>query len=161
MKIKIINYPNYLIEDTGAIYLIRSRRKVTVLDKKGYEHVTLSNKGTKTTFLIHRLVAIHFIPNPNNLPQINHKDGNKRNNCKENLEWVTGSTNIKHAFENGLSSYKGEKNGKAKLTEYAVKQIKLKIAKKIKLKDIANEYNVHPNTISEIKRGIKWKHINL
>ena len=52
--------------------------------------------------LIHRLVAFAFIPNPNNLSDINHKDGNKENNCIENLEWISKSQNTLHAYQTGL-----------------------------------------------------------
>lgn len=83
---------------------VKSKKNKPHLNKKtGYYQIILSkNKKTKM-FLLHRLVAITFIPNPNKLPQINHKDGNKQNNCVDNLEWCTCSENIKHAFANNLN----------------------------------------------------------
>lgn len=68
----------------------------------GYFHVQLYKGGKSSTKLIHRLVAEAFIPNPDNLPQINHRDGNKANNRFDNLEWVTVSENQKHAIKLGL-----------------------------------------------------------
>lgn len=63
-------------------------------DKNGYLHVTLCDKSTnKKKFKIHRLVATMFIPNPNNLPQVNHKDEDKQNNKFDNLEWCTNRYN--------------------------------------------------------------------
>jgi len=69
----------------------------------GYLQVCLHNKTNKKFRLIHRLVGETFIPNPLNYPQINHKDGNKQNNCVGNLEWVTASQNILHSFQTGLN----------------------------------------------------------
>ena len=69
----------------------------------GYYRVTLA-RGRKNTkqFYLHRLIAQHFIPNPNNLPEINHKDGNKLNNSIDNLEWCTYQENTCHAYKHGL-----------------------------------------------------------
>lgn len=69
----------------------------------GYYRVPLTNREhIRKYYLVHRLVAENFIENPKNLPQINHKDGNKENNAVDNLEWCTVSFNIKHAYETGL-----------------------------------------------------------
>lgn len=67
-----------------------------------YYHVTLYKEGQGKTFHIHRLLAEHFIPNPKNLPQVNHKNGIKTDNKIKNLEWVSHLENMKHASENGL-----------------------------------------------------------
>lgn len=63
---------------------------------KGYVRIDLSNGGVRKRFLIHRLVATAFLPNPKNLPQVNHKDENKTNNCADNLEWCTNDYNINY-----------------------------------------------------------------
>ena len=83
-----------------------SNRRQRILIKHicmhGYEFIRLSKNNTPKAMKVHRLVAIHFIPNDKNKPCINHKDGNKKNNCVENLEWVTQSENVIHAFATGL-----------------------------------------------------------
>jgi hypothetical protein len=70
---------------------------------KGYAGVTLSNGKNKIYPNVHRLVALAFIPNPNNKPCVNHIDNNKQNNCVSNLEWVTWAENIQHAHDNGFA----------------------------------------------------------
>lgn len=74
------------------------------VDKLGYFVISLrlNSKRTPKVLRIHRLVAITFLPNYNNLPQVNHIDGNKLNNNITNLEWCTSSHNMKHAYENNL-----------------------------------------------------------
>lgn len=71
-------------------------------DKKGYLRVRATIQREKMCFKVHREVAKAFIQNPNGLPQVNHKDGNKKNNSAENLEWVSNEENARHAIENGL-----------------------------------------------------------
>lgn len=69
----------------------------------GYLRVALFKDSHCKNYLVHRLVAEHFITNPDNKPQINHKDGNKENNVWTNLEWNTSKENNMHAFKNGLN----------------------------------------------------------
>lgn len=84
-----------------AKYTLKERKSFGYKDKKGYLNFDFRRKGGKTV-KVHRLVAETFIPNPNNLPQINHKDGNKQNNCVKNLEWCDNSYNQIHAHKTGL-----------------------------------------------------------
>lgn len=72
-------------------------------DSKGYVTAHLTDGRTKAPVRLHRLVAQAFVPNPDNLPQVNHIDGNKRNNAAANLEWVTDAQNKQHALEHGLA----------------------------------------------------------
>lgn len=81
-------------------------RKGTILkprvNRNGYMRVTMHKGGKVNTEVIHRCVAVAFIPNPEELPQVNHKDGNKRNNNVSNLEWCTSMENMHHAAQKGL-----------------------------------------------------------
>ena len=80
-----------------------------------YLSVDLRKINKRKTFQVHRMVAEAFIPNPNNLEQVNHKDGNKLNNVVDNLEWCTCSENVKHAYKNQLmKARKGIKNTRSK-----------------------------------------------
>jgi len=72
------------------------------LDRAGYSTVRLNKNGQYSTQFVHRLLAATFIPNPNNKPFINHINGIKTDNRLENLEWVTHSENIRHAYKTGL-----------------------------------------------------------
>lgn len=88
-------------KDGGTRYTKLYIKKLTV-GWHGYMYVSLSKNGIQKTCLLHRVVADTFIPNPDKLPAINHKDGNKKNNHVENLEWCTDSENQIHASMNGL-----------------------------------------------------------
>ena len=76
--------------------LIKEKILTPRKDKKGYLYVGLSKDGVQRKFSIHRLVAIAFIPNPDNLPQVNHKDENKEHNWEDNLEWCTNIYNCNY-----------------------------------------------------------------
>ena len=90
---------------SGHPNIIRGRLLAHTITSFGYCNVTLSDVNhNQKRYGVHRLVAMAFIPNPENKPQVNHKDGNKLNNCVDNLEWVTGWENQYHAVINGLTS---------------------------------------------------------
>ena len=97
--------PDYMISDHGRVLSFKGRSKLILCAKimgTGYETVILPNKGVCIEYKIHRLVAKAFIPNPEQLPQINHLDGNTMNNHVSNLEWCDAYTNMMHAIRTGL-----------------------------------------------------------
>lgn len=79
-----------------------SKTLLTETTKDNYQRIVLMKEGVKTKYQAHRLVALAFIPNPDNKPFINHIDGNKSNNNADNLEWCTASENVTHADITGL-----------------------------------------------------------
>lgn len=82
--------------------LIGHNIKLSKNIKTGYLECNLCKDGLTHTKAVHRLVAETFIPNPDNKPQVNHKDGNKLNNNVDNLEWCTAAENVRHAIDNNL-----------------------------------------------------------
>lgn len=94
---------DYLITESGQVYSVIRRIFLSPQMKKGYQSVTLAINGKQKPIYVHRLVALAYVPNPNNLPIPNHKDGNKLNNHYTNFEWVTNPKNVQHAFDTGLN----------------------------------------------------------
>ena len=94
------NYPNHFISDTGRIYSQAGGKNLRQLkpfmDAGGYMRINLERRKT---FSLHRLIAIHFIPNPENKPQVNHINGDKTDNDIRNLEWMTDRENKYHAWK--------------------------------------------------------------
>lgn len=163
----IKNYKDYQISDLGRVKSLpkKFRRKERILKynigKGGYYRVPLSKNGKTKKYLVSRLVAIHFINNKNNLPEVNHKDGNKANNKTSNLEWITPKGNILHAFKNKLRIMpKGEKCSWSKLTEVQVKDIRKrwKIGA-FNMRELSEYFKVHKTTIWEIIHRKIWRHI--
>lgn len=111
---KIPNFP-YWISRNGVVHNGKKEMSPYLINS-GYMCIDLVNELGKTKFLVHRLVAEVFVSNIDNKPIVNHKDGNKLNNCVDNLEWCTNSENILHAREIGLNPYNlptlGIKKGK-------------------------------------------------
>ena len=151
---KTLSIDDYIITKDGKI--INKKRGNTLkpqLNGKGYLRVSI---GKKLQF-VHRLVAEKYIPNPNNLPQVNHKDGNKLNNSVDNLEWVSNQENRNHALKNNLHLC-GEKCSWSKLTEQDVYYILDNYPKKT-IKDLALKFGVNRNTISDIIHHRSWKQL--
>lgn len=94
---EIEGYNNYMISNDGQIYSISRKILIKPLTEDlGYKRVLLQKNSKGAKFYIHRLVAIAYIPNPENYDLVNHKDSNKHNNTVENLEWCSASMNMKH-----------------------------------------------------------------
>lgn len=98
-------YPGYYVSKCGEIYSDKAKSWKTKTPNKGYYSTQFFNRKTKKSksVCIHRLVANKFIPNPENKPFVNHKNGNKLDNCVDNLEWCTRSENAVHAYKIGLN----------------------------------------------------------
>lgn len=92
----------YIITENGELFNSKTKRWYKGTIVAGYKRYDLTVDGKKYSRQVHRLVAEAFIPNPNNLPVVNHIDGNKLNNNINNLEWVTYSENLSHAYNTGL-----------------------------------------------------------
>jgi hypothetical protein len=111
---------------------------------------------------IHRLVAEAFVPNPEDKPEVNHKNGIKSQNNAENLEWVTKSENILHSYRVlGRKPVKcrGSKSGRAKLTEQQIPEIRRFLKLGFTNARIGSMFGVSENTISFIKNRKSWTHV--
>lgn len=153
---------SYQVSDMGRVASKKLSDKIILkssLDSDGYKQVVLSKNNIQKTIKVHRLVALAFIDNPDNLPQINHLDGDKSNNKTDNLEWISISDNISHAFRTGLKvSLKGSQIGNSVLIEKDVKNIR-NLKGKISNKEIAEQYRVSTATVSNILNLKSWRHI--
>jgi len=158
----ILGYENlYSISKNGEVLSNNGKKLKTEITKFGYCRCALYSNGNTKRFAIHRLVAMAFIPNPENKPQVNHKDGNKKNNCVENLEWVTASENIFHAFKNGLRKpTDGIINGMAKLSNDDVLSIRKTYSEgNISQQKIGELYGVQQSCIQRIVSKKRWASI--
>jgi|ERR1039458_423185 hypothetical protein len=107
---RIAKYPDYAVSSDGRVMRVTTEAntrpglilKPSCCGKSRYPAVLLYRDGKRKLCTLHRLVAEAFIPNPENKPQVNHRDGRKTNNKYLNLEWATASENRKHAFAAGL-----------------------------------------------------------
>jgi hypothetical protein len=157
MKMKLKTFPEYSIDTEGNVYSKKGKKLKPVYSGQGrYYRVSLSKDKKITHKYIHRLVAETFIENPENKYSVNHIDGNKNNNNVLNLEWATGSEQNNHAYINKLK-LAGESCNLSKLTEKQVREIRSK--PNVKLKILAEEYNVSIGLISLIRRNLVWRHI--
>lgn len=131
----------------------------TFSSNNSYCQLDLFHDTVRERVLVHRLVAIVFIPNLENKPFVNHIDGNKQNNCVDNLEWVTPSENSIHAIETGLV-LRGEEKSSAKLTTADVLAIQEGFRLGVKDFELAEHYGVTSGVISSIRLGKTWKHVS-
>lgn len=149
----------YEVSNCGRIKTLKKKEhKIVRLipDNKGYYRYSLYKNGKNYTVKIHRLVAQHFIPNPDNKPQVNHINGIKIDNRVENLEWMTNEENMHHSKINNLRKGKMpscEKHKNAKLTNKDVEYIRQNYKKNCRQfggDALAKLYGVHISTIIDV-----------
>lgn len=162
---EIKNYPKYYITEDGQVWSEKTHKFLTFKDVNGYNKVELFNNGKRKYVFVHRLVAEAFIPNPDNLPCINHKDENRKNNKVENLEWCT--TEYNNSYGDRIEKIRDKllnKNGKSiAMCDKDTEEI-IKIFPSI---SEAGRYlnRNHSNIIATLKGrqktcyGYKWKYI--
>ncbi len=121
----------------------------------GYPQISLWKKEVAKYISIHRLVAIHFIPNPNNLPQVLHKDDNAKNPKWDNLEWGTQSKNIQDAADRGRG-FRGAMNGNSKLKNEDIPKIRQLISEGVPSRKIAKMFGVTKTPILWIRNNKSW-----
>lgn len=151
----------FLVNEDGVVK--NKEGKVYAIQNGRYKYYRLWNGQKDKTVLLHRIVAICFIPNPNKYPVVNHKDGNKHNNSINNLEWCNQKHNLQHAISSGLSKApygKGSQNGFSILTEdQVIKMREMFDSGEYKQRDIMKIFNVHRNTVCNVVRRNSWKHV--
>lgn len=137
-------------------------------NKNGYFQINVRIRKKQRTFLVHRLLAIRFIPNPESKPEVNHIDGNKGNNRLSNLEWSTRSENIKHGFSSGLITPPWQdKSGSWHSRSKSVLQIKDDsiVAEHGSIRQAASVTGINRGTIDQVLSGrgktaggFQWKY---
>lgn len=154
------HYPFHTLVKEGNVYSDKHKKFVRLCpDKDGYAICGVKLKdGRRQSKRVHRMIAIEFIPNPQNKPQVNHIDGNKWNNHINNLEWVTAKENRKRAVDTGLLKDKGQDNGNSKLSSSEVYRIRALYATGlVKQAELATLFGVSQPEVGNIIRRENWK----
>ena len=166
-------FPNYLISNHRNVKTLKTLEDRTAHINSGYELIIFNNGEKRYSRLIHRLVAIAFIPNPENKPCVNHLNGIKTDNRVENLEWVTYKENIEHAIKTGLVDYSKRKNpqhklypkdGDHKLTkstkEEVIEMRRMYDTGDYVLRELSEKFEISISVVWKIINRKTWKHID-
>lgn len=162
---KVEEYPMYEVSSLGRVRsyykVVRGIRSTPQIlsnktDRIGYSFVHLQNEKGRKPLRIHRLVAKAFIPNPQLLPEVNHIDENKQNNCVENLEWISRLNNIRHS--------KVWESVKREVAQYDINHVYIKTW--YSMSEAARAFNTSPQNIfcairdKRVRVGYYWEYVN-
>lgn len=158
-----INHPGLHLYEISKDGVVRNKKRLSECaqhkssNNKGYLKLVLYKNGVRTNFELHRLLALTFIPNPQNKPTVNHIDGNPNNNNLSNLEWATIREQTIHAYKNKLAG--GEKHGMSKLKNRDIKFIRQLSKDGLTGYAIAKKFKMSHSNIQRIIKGVYWKNV--
>ena len=159
-RVKSLSRAVKYLRANGKVVYVTTEDKIRVVsyDKDGYPQLILvDNSGARACWRVHKLVALAFIDNPSNLPQVNHIDGCKTNNAVENLEWVTSKENSIHAHKTGLAkNAEGAESSSAKFTWEEIRYIRSDTG--LLQRELAEVFGVRDSTISLIQNYKTYKY---
>jgi hypothetical protein len=158
-----INSLDRYVNHRGGLKRQKGMPKKKQPHKEGYWSIFLSKNGIAKSYLIHRLVAIAFIPNPENKLQVNHKDLNRANTHVDNLEWCTNQENAIHGRENNKDRQciSGENHYKSILTSVDVVKILELKSIGIRQKELAAIFGVSRTTIYDVVNAKSWRSLSM
>ena len=147
----------YMVSERGDIYsTLRNKILKTTMVRKYHRVSFITNEGKDKAYLVHRVVALCFIENPDNKPEVNHIDGNPDNNRVSNLEWVTRQENQKHAFDNELNTNSGEANGRCVMPSETAIEIYKALLNGMSCNEASQVFGYNKATIRNIKIKKNW-----
>lgn len=156
---QVDEFDGYFVSDSGLVKSIKRGRERVLRQfaRREYLQVRFQVGRVRYYRTVHRLVALAFIPNPLDKPQVNHRDGVKLNNDVSNLEWATAAENVRHAYATGLSrAVAGETHHSAKLTDNQVVELRYRFAAGESMAELAEVYGLEQRSVHKLARGC-WR----
>ena len=156
----IQGFEDYTISRTGEVVNTRTGRVLKYDTSSPYRRVTLSKNGKTKRVSVHRLVAMHYIPNPSQSPQVNHINGDKHDNRVENLEWATCKENTGHAFDSGLRPVGSDHCNSTITNEQAHRVCSMLLDGYVRGAILTTVHGVAKHHVHDIRRRKTWTHVS-
>ena len=144
----------------GAMsFMTKAKDMVQSVNASGYLTIDLRKNKTRSTGIVHRLVAKAFLDNPDNLPVVNHMDSDRKNNHYSNLEWCTQQHNVQHSYDSGSNSNAADLHPRRLLSSCLVAEMKALFLAGTSRNELVEMYGFKYCTIDKAVRGINWSNV--